>query len=342
MTTDATVRESDTEPDTTPAATVVDDDSPRRRMIFEVVEVRSVERVSPAFVRLELGGDCLADFGVPGDRVLDQRIKLVFPDARGHVLDPDAVGDDWWGYLQSRPEDERCAVRTYTVRDVRGTGVDTRLVVDVVLHDDHSGDGTGLGPGARWAGAAQVGDRVVLLAPRRGHVFGGIEFDPGDARRLVIVGDETAVPAVHGILRDLPDDAVGAAFLEVPATADILDDVRGPAGVEVVWLPRNGAPRGERVHAAVLDHLGVPAAGPLEVGEVDPDLWETPVYSSSGEPLASVSTLVEDDLAGIYAWIAGESATVTALRRHLVKERGVDRRHVAFMGYWREGVAMRS
>ena len=48
------------------------------------------------------------------------------------------------------------------------------------------------------------------------------------------------------------------------------------------------------------------------------------------------------DLDGIYAWIAGESAVVTALRRHLVKELDMDRRQVAFMGYWRRGVAMRS
>jgi len=44
----------------------------------------------------------------------------------------------------------------------------------------------------------------------------------------------------------------------------------------------------------------------------------------------------------LYAWIAGESGVVTGLRRHLVRELGMDRRQVAFMGYWRRGVAMRS
>ena len=51
---------------------------------------------------------------------------------------------------------------------------------------------------------------------------------------------------------------------------------------------------------------------------------------------------VGHDLDGLYAWIAGESGVVTTLRRHLVKELGMDRRQVAFMGYWRRGVAMRS
>lgn len=39
-----------------------------------------------------------------------------------------------------------------------------------------------------------------------------------------------------------------------------------------------------------------------------------------------------------YAWIAGESGSVKALRRHFVRERGVDRRRVTFVGYWRQGM----
>jgi hypothetical protein len=48
------------------------------------------------------------------------------------------------------------------------------------------------------------------------------------------------------------------------------------------------------------------------------------------------------DLQDLYAWIAGESWMVKALRRSLVTELDVDRRQVAFMGYWRQGVSMRS
>ncbi|MFF7470359.1 siderophore-interacting protein [Streptomyces sp. NPDC008092] len=39
-----------------------------------------------------------------------------------------------------------------------------------------------------------------------------------------------------------------------------------------------------------------------------------------------------------YAWIAGESGRVKELRRHLVGERGIDRRRVTFVGYWRQGL----
>ncbi|MFG3511725.1 siderophore-interacting protein [Streptomyces bobili] len=39
-----------------------------------------------------------------------------------------------------------------------------------------------------------------------------------------------------------------------------------------------------------------------------------------------------------YAWIAGESGSMKALRRHFVRERGIDRRRVTFVGYWRRGM----
>ena len=43
--------------------------------------------------------------------------------------------------------------------------------------------------------------------------------------------------------------------------------------------------------------------------------------------------------APLYAWLAGEAGAIKTLRRHLVTTRGVDRRAVAFMGYWRVGKA---
>jgi len=172
--------------------------------------------------------------------------------------------------------------------------------------------------------------------------YGGIEWAPGDARRLLLVGDETAVPAVAAVLAQLPDDARGAAYLEVPQAADF-QQLRTPPGVDVTWIARDDAVHGERLHAAVVEHLG---GGSVHVDvaedEVDPDLWETPVWSSSGEPVEEHATPVGHDLAGLYAWIAGEAKVVTGLRRVLVKELGVDRSQVAFMGYWRIGVSMAS
>ena len=308
---------------------------PDLTLLLEEVEVCRAERLSPSFARFELASPAFAELGTDGPW-LDQRIKLVFPHEQGPVPSFAGADSSWYATWLERPVEERGHMRTYTVRDVLGEGVDTRLVVDIVLHDDH--DGAEPGPGSSWAARAKVGDRLVVLAPRRGHAYGGIEFAPGAAGRVLLVGDETAVPAIAGILRDLPADASGTALLEVPLTADV-QQLTAPAGVEVRWLPRDGRPLGSLVHDAALETLGA-AAVPVEVGddEVDPDLWETPTYSSSGEEVVS-EPAGHDDL---YVWIAGESKMVTGLRRVLVRDLGLDRRQVAFMGYWRLGVSMSS
>ena len=303
-------------------------------LIFTEVEVVSVERLSPSFLRVELGSPELAHFGVDGDR-FDQRIKLIFPDpVTGGITSTQGADDSWFSTWLEQPAEERGHMRTYTIRDVRGSGEHTTFVVDIVLHLE----GDLVGPGSTWASTAQVGDRIVLLAPRAGYPYGGIEFTPAPGADLLLVGDETAVPAVCAILEQLPADARGAAFLEVPVTGDVAD-VDRPAGVEVTWLPREGRELGAQLHAAVAHHLGLREERvEVDPGEVDPDLWETPAYSSSGEHVAPGL----DASGGTYAWIAGESRVVTGLRRHLVREVGLDRSRVAFMGYWRRGVAMRS
>ena len=305
-------------------------------MILDEVEVVAVERLSPTYVRVELGSPVLADFGVDGP-LYDQRIKLVFPNDAGNLPPFHGADESWFRSWLDIPASERGHMRTYTVRDVRGTGADTRLVVDFVLHLDEGATG----PGSAWASRASLGDRLVVVAPRKGQPYGGIEFAPDGARRLLMAGDETAVPAVCSILEDLPAAARGVAFLEVPDPADV-QDVDHPVGVEVVWLPRGEQALGVRLHTALLGYLGH-GAGPLvEPEDIDPDLWETPVYSSSGDDVAATASRAEPRVADLYAWIAGEAGVVTALRRHLVKELGMDRRQVAFMGYWRRGVAMRS
>ncbi|MFT4084137.1 MAG: siderophore-interacting protein [Nocardioides sp.] len=295
------------------------------------VAARSIERISPSFVRVEFAGPELVDFGVDGP-TFDQRIKLILPPASG-VL-PDLRGDSWWDDYRTMPEDERGSMRTYTIREVRGEGAEVGIVVDFVLHAGVHG------PGSDWAADAGVGDELLVVVPRRGEQFGGIEWAPGDASRLLLVGDETAVPAVASILGSLPAHAMGTALLEVPVAEDV-QRLAAPAGVEVRWLPRDGAEVGTRAVAAVAQLLGYHADRASD-DEATADVWETPTYSSSGEVVdaAPAQRPEQQGPAGWYAWIAGESAVVTALRRQLVNEVKMPRRQVAFMGYWRRGVAM--
>ena len=305
---------------------------------FQLVcaRVAAVHRVSPNFVRITFAGETLSDFGSPG-ATFDQRIKLVFPPESGVLPDLSHAGADWYQAWLEVPEEERGTMRTYSIRDVRLTPNETEVVIDFVLHL-----APGLsGPASRWAQAAQVGDELLLIGPRRGRFDGGgIEYDPGAATRVMLAGDETAAPAIARILEDASADLRGDVFIEIPAEEDALS-IDAPFGVTVNWLPRGKAVHGEKLISAVTDHLGV--AAPLHIRDLrirdlesDDLLWETPKFSSVGDELNNATPHAER-----YFWIAGESGVVTTLRRHLVKTLGIDRTQVAFMGYWRHGVAMR-
>jgi NADPH-dependent ferric siderophore reductase len=292
--------------------------------------VLEVERVSPTFARITFGGADLDDFGTPG-AVLDQRIKLIFP-APGHPL-PVIPDGDWYQAWLAVPEDERGSMRTYSIRSLDVDDDETSVVIDFVLHLE-----PGLtGPAATWASTASVGDELLVIGPRRGRDGGGgIEYSPGDAREILLAGDETAAPAIARILEDVAADVRGTVFIEVPHADDILP-IAAPAGVTVRWLPRSGAAHGEVLIPTVLAHLG-DIVETIEIQDADTEnpLWETPVHSGLGEDLPT-----DANHADRYFWIAGESGVVTTLRRHLVKDLGIDRAQVAFMGYWRKGVAMR-
>lgn len=295
--------------------------------------MRAVDRISPNFVRVTLGGADLDDFGTPGD-VYDARIKLVFPPESGVLPTIDRETDDWWGAYLAVPEAERGSMRTYSVRELRVTDAGTEVVIDFVMHL-----APGLtGPASLWASAAAVGDELLVVGPRRGREGrSGIEYAPDGASQVCLVGDETAAPAIARILEDAPRDLRGIAFIEVPVASDELT-IDAPEGVDVHWLPRSGAAHGLRVIPTVLDYLGDTGHSEITVQDADGEdlVWETPVYSGAGEEVAG--TTPQDDR---YFWIAGESGVVTTLRRHLVKDLGIDRSQVAFMGYWRRGVAMR-
>lgn len=310
----------------------------RPTYILTRAEVRAVARVSPSFVRVTFGGDDLFEFGTPGE-IFDSRIKLVFPPASGILPELERSSENWWQSYLAVPAAERGSMRTYSVRELRVDPVaGTEVVVDFVLHLE-----PGLtGPASLWASEAAVGQELYLVGPRRGvgmDAHGGAEFAPGAAASVVLAGDETAAPAIARILEDAPRELRGVAFIEVPSPADVLR-IDVPSGVEVHWLPRDaGEPHGLRLIPAVLEYLGdADASDQILVEDIEGEelLWETPAYSGLGVDLTVTDTPTER-----YFWIAGESGVVTTLRRHLVKDLGVDRSQVAFMGYWRRGVAMR-
>ncbi|MGK5685622.1 siderophore-interacting protein [Actinoplanes sp. URMC 104] len=289
---------------------------------FFATEVRAVRRLSPHFVRVTFTGDDLHHFA---DNGFDQRIKLI-PPLPGAGMAHLPTGPDWYEQWRALPEGLRNPIRTYTVRAVRPQL--REVDIDMVLHGID-------GPASRFAAEARPGAEAYLMGPNA--LFegphGGIDFHPPvHTDCLLLGGDETAAPAIASILERLPADARGEALIEVPAAGDALRLV-APAGVRVTWLAREGAAHGSKlvpaVRAAARRILGDEQTGPaVELEDVDVDhdiLWEVP------EEVTDVSRF--------YAWLAGEAAMIKTLRRHLVGGCGVDRRLVAFMGYWRLGRA---
>ncbi|MEU5082305.1 MULTISPECIES: siderophore-interacting protein [Streptomyces] len=170
--------------------------------------------------------------------------------------------------------------------------------IDFALHGVEPGAATPAGPASRWAARAAAGDRVLLLGPAVADNR-AIRFRPPEDTDLVVLcGDETAVPAATAILESLPAGTRVRAWLEVPHSGDV-QVVRTQADAEITWLVR---------------HDGSPMAV---------DAVRAAELPAAERP---------------YVWLAGESGQVKALRRHFVGERGVDRRRVTFVGYWRQGL----
>lgn len=284
---------------------------------FFPVEVRATRRLSPTFLRVTFTGDGLDRFA---DNGYDQRIKFVLPLAE-HGLRHLPTGDDWYAEWCALPDHHRNPMRTYTVRAVRPEL--NEVDVDMALHG-------ATGPASTWAETAGPGSTACLMGPSADYdgEHGGVDYRPHEDADFVLLGaDETAVPAVAGILERMPADARGEAYLEVPGADDRLD-LRKPGGVRVTWLAREGEPHGRRLIPAVreaTDRLLTSPAARQDLEDIDvdvDDLWDVPEEPGAGR---------------LYAWLAGEAAVIRTLRRHLVAECGVDRRAVAFMGYWRLG-----
>jgi NADPH-dependent ferric siderophore reductase len=299
--------------------------SPRTSRLFRG-RVAAIADLTPSFRRFTFAGDDLADFGDPG---LDQRIKVIFATPTAG-LDAMPTGEDWYDRWRELPVDARPVFRTYTTRYVRRDAAGTEVAIDMVAHEVS-------GPASEWIARARVGDEVMMWAPTTAHtgVSFGIDFvPPARTGEHLLVGDETAAPAIAVILEQLPAEATGVVVLEVPH-ADDTGYLPPHPGFAFRVASRGDGERNAHLLQAVTETAATlaPAGRGAEVEEIDIDhdiLWEVPRTAKGGAALKS---------APLYAWLAGEASAIKTLRRHLVSTVGVDRRAVAFMGYWRLGRA---
>ena len=320
--------------------------SDRPFRLFDATVV-AIDDLSPHLRRIRFGGPDLEAFADPG---ADTRIKLVLPRGDQHGGDALRLGEgaetDWYAAWLALAEEERPPMRTYTTRRVLDLPEGRVLDVDLVVHEAS-------GPAGDWAVRARVGDRILVVGPDReweGTYAGRVFAPPTTAAHLVLAGDETALPAIARILEDLVEtDADGSptvdVFVEVPTAADVLDLVL-PDRARVTWLPRGDAAPGTLLDPAVREwarlrpgRVGTEGSDASDETEAEaPDdadaIWEVPLD-------VDVELATPDGpLGDVYLWIAAESGVVTTIRRHLVRDLGVPKERVAFMGYWKLGAAL--
>ncbi|MFI5525143.1 siderophore-interacting protein [Streptomyces platensis] len=239
--------------------------------------VRRTEQLTPHMVRVVLGGEGLAEF--TAGEYSDHYVKLVFP--RPGVAYPEPF--DIARIREEFPRDQWPSTRTYTVRAWDAAA--RELTVDFVVHGDE-------GLAGPWAAAAQPGDEIFLLGP------GGAYFPEATADWHLLAGDESALPAIAASLARMPAGVPVHAFIEV-AGPEERQELDAPAGAEISWLYRGGAPVGRELVAAV-------------------------------RALAFPSGRVQ-------AFVHGEAGFVKELRRLLRVEREIPREALSISGYWRTG-----
>ncbi|MFD6178473.1 siderophore-interacting protein [Isoptericola sp. NPDC060282] len=182
---------------------------PARKRTPRHATVSAVRRLSPHLVRVTLTGPELAS------------------------LDPTAHTDSYVKLVLGELADGRPLVRAYTVRAVRdgsastsgSTSGDTEWDLDLVVHGDE-------GVGGPWATRVRPGEPVTFLGPG-----GAYAPDPAAPWHL-LVGDDSALPAIAAAVESLPAGAVAHAVVEVPGPQDE-QPLESAADLTVTWVHRD-------------------------------------------------------------------------------------------------------
>lgn len=249
---------------------------PRPQIVLEVVERI---RLTPHLVRIIAGGPGIA--AVVENGFTDSYTKMHFAPREARLTPP----YDMEKLRAELPLELLPSVRTYSIR--RFDLSNGQIWIDFVTHGDE-------GIAGPWAAHAQPGDPVVL-----GGIGGGYAPDE-TADWHLLVGDESAIPAIASALEAMPADAVGTAFLEVQNESEQLE-MSHPDGIDVRWL-----------------HRGDGAAG------------ETTLLIDAVRALSWREGRVQ-------VFAHGERGAMKLLRPHLTEERGVDRAQLSLSAYWALG-----
>lgn len=247
----------------------------RHQLALRSLEVLSARRMTPHMQRIVLGGEALKDFTSLSP---DDHVKLFFPNPDGQLILP-TLGPNGPEF----PRDVAPSpMRDYTPRHYHAGR--RELTIDFVLHGD--------GPAARWAEQASPGHRLGVAGPR-GSFQVANDFD-----HYVLVGDETALPAITRRLEEMSTAMHVIVLVEIPEEAD-RQALRLPTSCELRWLVR---------------HVSEAASSQL----LEEALRELPELNGDA-----------------FYWIAAESRRARNMRRYLLEERNVPKEWIRATGYWK-------
>jgi NADPH-dependent ferric siderophore reductase len=250
------------------------------------LEVLRVDDITPGMRRVIFGGSGLLPHTRDGEQIpgivsdgFDDDMRIIFPHpTTGERPYPVSLGDgrlDWNAEVND-------LFRTYTVRTWDpSVGEFGELTVDFARH--------GSGLAENWSSTAEPGDKLYAAGPKNCASL------PVHTDRLLLIGDETALPAIGRCLEEVPAGHPVTAIIEVADRADIQDDLSQVACADTLdlrWVVRSeGGDFTEDVDA-------------LSPGEGTP-----------------------------FVWAAGESGRLKKVRAW-VKRSEIPREHVQITGYW--------
>ena len=180
------------------------------------LEVLRVVDLTPRMRRITVGGAQLAGFISLGS---DDHVKLFFPQTAEELATLENLELSAGMKSKTMPP-----MRDYTPRRY---DLDTlELDIDFVLHGD--------GPAATWAAQARPGQWLYIGGPRGSMVVPDM-FDS-----YLLIGDETALPAIARRLEELPANRRALVVVEVENAAEE-QTLNSAASVDVIWVHRDGS-----------------------------------------------------------------------------------------------------
>ncbi|MFT3855479.1 MAG: siderophore-interacting protein [Ilumatobacteraceae bacterium] len=263
-------------------------------VVLRELHVVRADEIAPGLRRLVLGGGQLGEMVGNGHRcaafttaAFDDHVKVFPPLGGATVLPEQHDGHLHW------PEHPPAVARDYTVR--RFDPAAGELTVDVVV--DHEG------PGSTWGRVAAAGDIVHVAGPRTSaaHAL--------DAPRWIVIGDETALPAI-GRLLDERAAAHGSTPVELIAVLHASTDLVPALGFAV--------DADDALHGVDIHRVPRPVGG--------------------AEPVEDVAAAVDGALrrsgTDVFVWAAAEFDVARRIRA-VTRANGVDKGRTSITHYWR-------